>query len=137
MAELRASLTQRLQDAQRVLWCEEEEQAYIRRRRERSWRVRKEGIQLEKESTKEQPKIVFDVLYFAASAILFPLVLVATMFGSNQDSLPRQVRWSDCLIGGAVVAVVLLALFVVLYCLQIPKMRKVEREQRRHASNLK
>ncbi len=80
----------------------------------------------------EGPKRVFDVLFFAFVAVLFPFTFVSTLWGSNQNDLPRGVPWASLMIASAVLTAVALLVFVGMYMVSRRIMRPLELEQKEH-----
>jgi heme exporter protein D len=63
---------------------------------------------------------------------VFPIVLIATLFGSNQLDMPRQTPWVWLLVGAAVVSAVLLCVFTFIYVRQLPRLKAFEQARREH-----
>lgn len=55
---LKQTLTEQLQDAERLLSLERREDEQLARARELAWRVQKESLRLKKQSVKESSKVV-------------------------------------------------------------------------------
>ncbi len=132
IAGLKQNLFEQLQDVEYIMSCEMHEEDQLERQKELSLLIYKEGLEQKQKALQQGPKIVFDVFFFAFSAIVFPLVLIATMFGSNQTSLPREVSWSWLMIGSAFGAVALLLLFMFIYLRQFPRLKKLAKMRREH-----
>ena len=132
IAGLKQNLFEQLQDVEYILSCEMHEEDQLERQRELSLLIHKEGLEQRQKALLQGPKIVFDVFFFAFSAVVFPIVLIATMFGSNQDDLPRETSWAGLLIGAAIVAALLLLLFLFIYLRQLPRLKTLEQDRKEH-----
>ncbi len=129
---LKHNLFDQLQDVEYILSCELREEDQMERQKELTWMIFKEGIAQRKKALKDAPKTVFDVFFFAFSAVVFPIVLIATLFGSNQLDMPRQTPWKWLLVGAAVVSAVLLFVFMFIYVRQLPRLKAFEDARREH-----
>jgi hypothetical protein len=132
IAALKQNLFEQLQDVEYIMSCEMHEEDKLERQKELSMLIYKEGLEQKQKALLQGPKVVFDVFFFAFSAIVFPLVLLATMWGSNQNDLPRGVSWGWLLVGSAFGSIVLLLLFLFIYLRMFPRLKQLEQSRKEH-----
>ena len=132
ISELKQELYDQLQDVEFVLDAEHKEALKISRAQEQKWRVKKDGVRSRRREMEERPKRAFDVMFFSFSAIVFPFVLLATIFGSNQDDLPRYVSWSSLVIAASVLSGLLLVTFALVYYQARRTLEKLRERQKQH-----
>lgn len=134
IAVFKQTLFDQFQDAKYIMDCERREERTSLLEKDRKWIMRKEQISLEQEELTQRPKLLFDLLFFAFIAVTFPFILISTMWGSNQDDLPRGVHWSSLVIAAAVSSAVFLIAFGIFYMFARRHIKELERERRAHLS---
>ena len=132
ISELKQELYDQLQDVEFVLDAEHKEALKISRTQEQKWRVKKDGVRSRRREMEERPKRAFDVMFFSFSAIVFPFVLLATIFGSNQDDLPRYVSWLSLVIAASVLSGLLLVTFALVYYQSRRTLQQLREKQKQH-----
>ena len=132
IGSLKEELFEQLQDVEYVLSVEHNEDLKIARAKEQAWRVKEDAAELRQLQIEESPKMTFDVLFFAFSAVVFPFVLFATLFGSNQADLPVHVSWGALLIAAAVLSALSLVGYAVIYYRSRKVLQRLEKQQKQH-----
>jgi hypothetical protein len=134
ISSYKLALLEQVQDAKYIMDCEWKADRTLGLDKDRRWMLHKEHFALKSQSLKDAPKLVFDVVFFSFIAITVPFIFLSTLWGSNQDDLPRDVPWNTVVIVAGVISAVFLAFFVLMYVLSRKSIQVLEGEQRMHLS---